>query len=94
MPTCVAGDVVCRKTDKQSATVRLEDEEDEDLTDVTMDETLMLNQEPSPEYDVDDEQRPRVSRVCQMLLATLGVVQVLQQRVPEWPHQLSAVYVW
>lgn len=62
MPTRVVGDVDCRRTDKQSA-VPDEDEEDGDLTDVTMDEILMLNQEPDPEYDVDDEQRPRISRV-------------------------------
>lgn len=40
-----------------------EDEEQGDLTDVAMDEALLLNQEPSPEYDLDDEQRPRISRV-------------------------------
>lgn len=67
------GMVFCRRTDKQSATVRMEDEEDGDLTDVALDETLMLNQEPSPEYDLDDEQRPRVSRVCQSFLASTGL---------------------
>lgn len=50
-------------TDKQSAVLPEEDEEDGDLSDVRMDEALMLDQEPSPEYDLDDEQRPRLSRV-------------------------------
>ena len=63
-----AGVVDCRRTDKQSATVPDEDEADGDLTDIAMGEALMLDQEPDPEYDVDDEQRPRVSRVCQSLL--------------------------
>ena len=45
-----------------------DDEEDGDLTDIAMDEALMLNQEPSPEYDLDDEQRPRISRVGDLLL--------------------------
>ena len=45
-----------------------EDEADGDLTDVAMDEGLMLNQEPSPEYDVDDEQRPRISRASHLLV--------------------------
>ena len=53
-----------------------EDEADGDLTDVAMDEALMLNQEPSPEYDVDDEQRPRISRASHLflLLTTLYTV--------------------
>ncbi len=38
-------------------------EEEEDVGDVRMDGVLMLDQEPTPEYDVDDEQRPRLSRV-------------------------------
>ena len=49
-----------------------EDEADDDLTDVAMDEALMLNQEPSPEYDVDDEQRQRISRASRLLLLAIN----------------------
>ena len=32
-----------------------------------MDDVLMLDQEPNPEYDLDEEQRPRLSRVSHSL---------------------------
>ena len=53
--------MLCRQTDKQSAVVS--DEEEDEMSDVALDDILTLDQEPSPEYDVDDEQRPRLSRV-------------------------------
>lgn len=60
-----------------------EDEADGDLTDVAMDEALMLNQEPSPEYDVDGEQRPRISRASHLLVLsnnrTAGCINCLSQ---------------
>ena len=63
-----------RLTDKQSAVMPEEDEEDGDLSDVRMDEALMLDQEPSPEYDLDDEQRPRLSRVSHLKLLCQAAV--------------------
>lgn len=49
-----------RRTDRQPAD--LADQEDDEVDDVRMDDVLMLDQEPKPEYDVDEEQRPRLSR--------------------------------
>ncbi|DBA77152.1 TPA: hypothetical protein ACH3X1_009725 [Trebouxia sp. C0004] len=48
-----------RHTDRQAADFA--DQEDE-VGDVRMDDILMLDEEPNPEYDVDEEQRPRLSR--------------------------------
>ncbi|KAL0025381.1 hypothetical protein WJX79_002338 [Trebouxia sp. C0005] len=55
-------DVVARqrRTDRQPAD--LAHQEDDEVDDVRMDDVLMLDQEPNPEYDVDEEQRPRLSR--------------------------------
>ena len=40
----------------------------EDVQQLLMDEVLMLDQEPEPGYDLDDVQRPRLSRVSTWLL--------------------------
>ena len=53
----------CRRTDKQPADLANQEDDDSDMDDVRMDDVLMLDQEPNPEYDVDEEQRPRISMV-------------------------------
>lgn len=54
---------VCRRTDKQPMTVPDEEDEDEDVQELALDDVLMLDQEPEPGIDLDDAQRPRLSRV-------------------------------
>lgn len=56
----------CRRTDRQPADFA--NQEDDEVDDVRMDDVLMLDQEPNPEYDLDEEQRPRLSRVSHRLI--------------------------
>ena len=58
-----------RRTDKQSMTVPDEEGEEEDVQELALDEVLMLDQEPEPGIDLDDAQRPRLSRVRTLSLA-------------------------
>lgn len=44
-------------------TVPDEEDEDEDVQELALDDVLMLDQEPEPGIDLDDAQRPRLSRV-------------------------------
>lgn len=55
--------LVSRRTDKQPMTVPDEEDEDEDVQELALDDVLMLDQEPEPGIDLDDAERPRLSRV-------------------------------
>ena len=46
-------------------TVEEDDDEEAGMTNPTVDEVLMLDQDPEPGVDLDEEQRPRISRVSQ-----------------------------
>lgn len=54
---------MCRRTDKQPADLPNQEGEDEDVQELAMDDVLMMDQEPEPGFDLDDAQRPRLSRV-------------------------------
>lgn len=60
--------LVCRRKDKQPIDLPNQEGEREDVQQLAMDEVLMLDQEPEPGYDLDDVQRPRLSRVMTCLL--------------------------
>lgn len=55
--------VLCRRTDKQPLDLPNQEGEEEDVQELAMDDVLMLDQEPEPDFDLDDAQRPRLSRV-------------------------------
>ena len=76
--TCACG-CVCRRADKQPADLPNEEGEEEDVQELAMDDVLMLDQEPEPEYDLDDVQRPRLSRVSAHTLGHPASAHTLRQ---------------
>ena len=82
-----------RTTDRQPADLANEEEEssDSEVDDVRMDGVLMTDEEPNPDYDLDDEQRPRVSRVSHGafdLALALAFRTQIQGKVYIWTNTL------
>ena len=60
--------VCCRRAEKQRAFITDPDEEsDVGLDNLHMDDLMTETQEPEPGLDLDEEQRPRLSRVSSIL---------------------------